>query len=350
MRLSLLLCCTLGLMVVAAGLFEVAARKNPPEPPMSKDPAGARPAPDELRQRLTEQQFEVTQNSGTEPPFHNAYWDNHADGLYLDVVSGRPLFSSVDKYDSGTGWPSFSRSLDDEDIVLKTDSTLGATRTEVRAAGSDSHLGHVFDDGPGPAGQRFCMNSAALRFVPLEQLKDAGLGHYLFAFADRRHWDIATFAGGCFWGMEEFFSKHAGVLATQVGYTGGSLAQPHYEDITTGRTGHAEAIQVLFDPQKVSYEQLLLYFFRIHDPTTVDQQGNDRGSQYRSAIFCRNAEQQKVAAAIKARVDGSHQWKRPVVTKLEPLKRFWRAEPYHQDYLHKNPGGYSCHVERPLTF
>jgi peptide methionine sulfoxide reductase msrA/msrB len=337
-------------VALAAVLFEVAARQESPPSPMDpRSPSQGKPAVADLKAQLTPEQFRITQQAGTEPPFDNAYWNNHADGIYIDVVSREPLFSSLDKYDSGTGWPSFSRPLSDR-LVLKTDRSLGGSRTEVRSGSADSHLGHVFDDGPGPTGQRFCMNSAALKFVPLAELQAAGLGEYLFRFADKQHWEIATLAGGCFWGMEEFFRKHPGVITTQVGYSGGTFDKPGYGDITTGRTGHAESIQVLFDPKKLTYEDLLVYFFKIHDPTTLDQQGNDRGSQYRSAIFVGSAAQRTVAEKVKQRVNKSGQWKRPVVTQISPLGQFWRAEPEHQDYLERHPGGYSCHFERKLSF
>ena len=354
----------LGWMAVAALQFAtVTATAAPATQVMTNF---NKPPETELKKKLDPLQYAVTQQCGTEPPFRNAYWDNKKPGIYVDVVSGEPLFSSLDKFDSGSGWPSFTRPLPGIKIVEKEDLSHGMKRVEVRSEKADSHLGHVFPDGPAPTGLRYCINSAALRFIPLERMEAEGYGEWLEPFikaglykkgqtnasakeesstkAGRR--ELATLAGGCFWGMEEILRKIPGVLDTTVGYTGGKTPNPTYKDVCTGKTGHAEAVQIVFDPEKLSYEQLLGYFFRMHDPTTLNRQHNDVGTQYRSAIFYHNEEQRQIAEKVKAQVDKSGKWKKPIVTEITAASEFYPAEEYHQDYLQKNPGGYNCHFLR----
>lgn len=162
--------------------------------------------------------------------------------------------------------------------------------------------------------------------------------------------ELATLAGGCFWGMEDLFRKLPGVIETEVGYTGGHTPQATYDLVKNGRTGHAESLQIKFDPTKISYEDILVFFFKVHNPTTVNQQGNDVGSQYRSAIFFHNEEQKAVAEKVIRRVEQSGVWKAPIVTQLTSASVFFRAESEHQDYLERYPDGYTCHYVRNLEF
>lgn len=159
--------------------------------------------------------------------------------------------------------------------------------------------------------------------------------------------EVAVLAGGCFWGVEDILRDVPGVIDTEAGYTGGRLENPTYEDTHDGRSGHAEAVRVTFDPSVLGFEELLeRWFFRLHDPTTVNRQGNDVGTQYRSAIFPQTEEQRVIAERVVARVDASARWKRPVTTSIEPAATWYSAEEYHQDYLRKHPGGYTCHYLR----
>lgn len=155
--------------------------------------------------------------------------------------------------------------------------------------------------------------------------------------------ETATLAGGCFWGVEEILRNIPGVTNTTVGYTGGEVKDPNYNIVKLGTTNHAEAVQVEFDPSKITYAEILGYFFRLHDPTTINQQGNDKGTQYRSAIFYHSPEQKRIAEETIEKVNAAKKWPKPIVTQVVPASTFYKAEEYHQDYLQKNPNGYTCH-------
>jgi len=276
---------------------------------------------------LTDEEKSVILDKGTERAFSGKYWNHFETGDYACRQCGAKLYTSQSKFRSECGWPSFD---DEVPGAVKRLRDPDGIRTEIVCAKCGGHLGHVFKgEGLTPKNVRHCVNSVSLVFRPAGK-----------PTAEKPATEEAIFAGGCFWGIEHYFQKLKGVSSVTSGYTGGSLADPDYKQVCTGKTGHAEAVRVVFDPKRISYEQLARLFFEIHDPTQLNRQGPDTGSQYRSAVFYLNGGQKKIAEKLigELRKNGYK-----VVTQVQAAEKFHPAEEYHQDYLEKHPERPVCH-------
>jgi peptide methionine sulfoxide reductase msrA/msrB len=290
---------------------------------------------EEWKEILTPEQYRVLRKSGTERAFTGQYNDFYEEGVYICAACSTPLFSSGTKYNHGTGWPSFTAVLEEYNVEYRADYSLLMKRTEVRCGVCGSHLGHVFDDGPSPTHKHFCINSVALDFTS----KDTGS---TVSSTDQEHneenkivTETATFAAGCFWGVEHKFGQLKGVLSTTVGYSGGEVKNPSYKQVCSNETGHAEAVHIIYDPAEITYEDLVVFFFKIHDATQLNRQGLDVGSQYRSAIFYHDDTQKKTALKVIEDLNTSGLYKKPIRTQVVPYSEFYKAEEYHQKYYDK---------------
>lgn len=273
---------------------------------------------------LTKQESLVIDNKGTEAPFTGKFTNHDEKGTYTCKKCGAALYYSSSKFKSDCGWPSFDDEI--KGAVSRFPDPDGH-RTEIECASCGAHLGHVFTGEHYTSKNiRHCVNSISLEFVP-SQLQPGRYG-------------TAIFAGGCFWGVEYFMQKSEGVISVTSGFTGGHVKNPSYKEVCTGNTGHAEAVRIIYDPEKTTYEKLLKLFLEIHDPTQVGGQGPDLGDQYRSEIFFLNDEQKKIA---QKNIDILKSKGLKIATSLTPASEFYEAEDYHQDYYFKNGKVPYCH-------
>lgn len=276
---------------------------------------------------LTEDQFAVLRNKGTERPFTGKLLHNQEKGIYTCAGCGNTLFTDEMKFDSHCGWPSFDREISGGKIKQVKDRSHGMVRTEIVCTNCGGHLGHLFDDGPTSTGLRYCVNSVSLNFVKTSKTSIN---------------DTITLGGGCYWCVEAVYEKLDGVAEVLSGFSGGTVPNPTYQAVCLEKTGHAEVVQIIFDPKKTSVEEILQVFFTVHDPTTYNRQGADVGEQYRSVIFHHNDNQRKIAQNIIAEMNKQGVYENPVITELKPFIAFYPADEEHQNYYQKNSNKPYC--------
>ena len=292
-----------------------------------------------MYKKLTAEEERVILHKGTEAPFSGKYNKHFEEGTYTCKRCGAKLFDSSSKFPSTCGWPSFDDQMKGK---VKKQPDADGVRTEIVCENCGGHLGHVFTgEGLTPKNTRYCVNSISLDFIPKGQEHSQSTSEQESKMRQKR----AIFASGCFWGTEYHLQKVPGVLSTTVGYTGGHVDNPTYKQVCTDKTGHAEAVEVVYDPMKTSYEQLARLFFETHDFTQLNRQGPDVGKQYRSAVFYLDEKQKDVAAKLIATLKKKGF---DVKTELTPASTFWPAERYHQDYYKNNGKTPYCHIYRKI--
>jgi len=300
---------------------------------------------EEWKSVLSPEQFRVTRQQGTERAFSSQMCQLFEPGRYACVCCGTVLFDAGEKFDSGTGWPSFTQPLNPQVVAYHADNSHGMVRVEATCNLCDAHLGHVFPDGPPPTGLRYCINAVSLRKVHEDEEESTPVEETAEAPAELTaspQTAQATFGGGCFWCTEAIFQQLRGVTRVESGYSGGTVPDPTYEDVCTGRTGHAEVIEVTYNPSEIRFEDLLRVHLATHNPTTMNRQGADQGTQYRSAIFYRTQEEKEIASRVIGEVQRTLD--KPIVTQLSPFERFYKAEESHQNYYNDHAQGQYCQV------
>lgn len=290
--------------------------------------------------RLNQEQFRVVRDHGTEPADCGLLVDEKETGIYFCVGCGLPLFRSDSKFFPNTGWPGLLKPFSNNNLEEAEDLSSGVLRTEIVCARCGDCLGYVLSGDSKPKDLNYCLNPIALKFLPASKISEAPRDAFSNAAAVL---EIATFAAGCFWGVEEAFRNIPGVVEVETGYTGGHTENPNYKQVSTDTTGHVEAVALAFDPLEIDYKALLETFFTMHDPTQFNRQGPDHGAQYRSAIFTHSPEQQSAAEKAKRELDASGRFENPIVTEITPAGTFWRAEEHHQRYFEKSRG-VGCHI------
>jgi peptide methionine sulfoxide reductase msrA/msrB len=292
----------------------------------------------EWKQQLSAEQYYILRQKGTERPFTGKLLLNKEKGVYKCAACGNELFTDEMKFDSDCGWPSFDKEITGGKIIKKEDNSMGMQRTEILCAKCGGHLGHLFDDGPTATGQRYCVNSLSLEFAPAGKNIEAGSIKTV-----TNNIDTIVLGGGCFWCTEAVYEELEGVFSVVSGYSGGKIAEPSYHAVSSGKTGHAEVTQIVYDNTKISLEEVLKVFFATHDPTTLNRQGADAGTQYRSIVFYRTPEQKKAADDIVTALN-KEVYDGKIVTKVEPFTAFYKAEEYHQDYYANNKNQAYCRM------